>query len=158
MLRHFLFGELDGDLLLLSLAQNRERYIGAFRKGLEELSQLAGLDQNLIVQHLENVVLLNCGLGGWTIGHHIIDHQPKTFGQAKLFAHNTWNWRCLDAEKRHRNFRRSFMATRRCWHTGRGRRRWRRGWRLRKSCNRQESDGCNSSDRFYFHGFIWLNH
>ena len=49
------------------------------------------------------------------------------------------------------------MATRRPW---RMTRRWwlrRRGWCLRKSCDRQEGNGCDDSDQFSFHGLVLLN-
>src|SRR5437660_1694138 len=49
-LRSFLLCELDGHLLLLALAQNRKRHVGAVRERLQELSQLTRFDQNLVVQ------------------------------------------------------------------------------------------------------------
>ena len=58
-LRSFFLCELDGDLLLLSLAQNRERHVRAVRECLQEFPQLARFDQNLLVEHFENIVLLN---------------------------------------------------------------------------------------------------
>src|SRR5439155_25754628 len=72
-LRSFLFCELDGDLLLLALAQNRERYVRAVRKRLQELSQLTRFDQNLVVQHFENIVLLNARSRGRAIGYNVLD-------------------------------------------------------------------------------------
>ena len=33
---------------------------------------------------------------------------------------------------------------------------WRRGRRLRKSCDRQEGNGCDDSDEFSFHGLVFV--
>src|SRR4029079_8349352 len=58
-LRHFFFGKLGGKFLFLSLAQDSEGHLGSFGKGLQQLSQLARFNQNLVVQHFEDVILLN---------------------------------------------------------------------------------------------------
>src|SRR5205823_8586891 len=57
-LRHFFLGKLNSDLLLLTLAQHRERYLSAYGESLQELSQLRWFHQNLVVQHLKDIVLL----------------------------------------------------------------------------------------------------
>ena len=58
-LRHFFLGKFNSDLLLLTLAQDRERHLSAFGESLQELSQLRWFHQNLVVQHLKDIVLLN---------------------------------------------------------------------------------------------------
>ena len=48
-LRHFFPDKFSGKLLLLSLAQDSERYFRSFGESLQQLSQLTRLDQNLVV-------------------------------------------------------------------------------------------------------------
>src|SRR5215831_20096025 len=88
-LLHFLFREFNGELLLLSLAQDSKRHFRSFGKSLQELSQLTRLDQNLVVQHFEDVVLLNSSSSSGAVRLYIIDNQPEPFRQAKLVAHNS---------------------------------------------------------------------
>src|SRR6266849_8329747 len=89
-LRHFFFGKFSGELLLLSLAQDSERHFRSFGESLQELSQLARLDQNLVVQHFEDVVLSNASRSGGAVRLDIVDDQTKSRRQAKLFTHDIW--------------------------------------------------------------------
>src|SRR4029450_8261153 len=116
--------------------------------------QLARLDQNLVVQHFEDVVLLNAGSRSGTVRLDIIDNQPEAFRQAKLITHDRWYLRCVHTEIRDRNLRTSLVMT---WHS-RPMRRTRRLWwlwrlwrRLCECCNRQQRDECDSEYGFYFH-------
>ena len=95
---HFFLGKFSGELLLLSFAQDSERHFRSFRKSLQKLSQLTRLDQNLVVQHFEDVVLLNSSSSSGAVRLYIIDNQPEAFRQAKLIAHNSWHLRCVYTE------------------------------------------------------------
>src|SRR5215831_258581 len=134
-LLHFLFREFNGELLLLSLAQDSKRHFRSFGKSLQELSQLTRLDQNL-----EDVVLLNASSSSGAIRFYIIDNQPEAFRQAKLVAHNSWHLRCVYTEVGDGNSGPFFIMT---WHSRRMRRtRWLwRLWRRRRClcecCDRQ---------------------
>src|SRR5215469_9129223 len=90
-LRHFFLGKFSGELLLLPLAQDCERHFRSFGESLQKFSQLARLDQNLVVQHFENIVLLNASSRSRAVWLYIIDNQPETFRQTKLIAHDTWH-------------------------------------------------------------------
>src|SRR5437667_1915098 len=78
-LRHFLFSEFNDQLLLLPLSKNGEGHFSAFGKSLEELSQLTRLDQNLVVQHFEDVVLLNARSRSGAVRLYVINNQTKAF-------------------------------------------------------------------------------
>src|SRR5262249_56190309 len=86
-LRHFFLGKFCSKLLFLSLAQDRQRHVGAIGESLQELSQLTRLDQNLVVQHFENVILLNAGRSGGAVlpglirqqVHHFTPTTPATY-------------------------------------------------------------------------------
>ena len=69
----FLLCKLDGDLLLLSLAQDRQCHVGAIGKRLQELSQLTRFDQNLVIQHFENIVLLNACSRSRAVRNNVLD-------------------------------------------------------------------------------------
>src|SRR5258708_3724732 len=90
-LGHFFPGKFSGELLLLSLAQDGKRHLRSFGKSLQKLSQLARLDQNLVVQHFEDVVLLNASSGSGAVRLYIIDNQPEAFRQTKLVTHDSWH-------------------------------------------------------------------
>src|SRR5207253_9429904 len=110
---HFFFGKLSGDLLLLALAQDCERHLCAFRESLQQPSQLARFDQNLVVQHLEDVVLLDACRRGRAVRLHIIDDQPKACSQTEQFTDYIRHLRCLYTDICHRDLRRLFVNT---WH------------------------------------------
>ena len=90
-LLHFFPGKFSGELLLLSLTQDGERHFRSFGESLQKLSQLARLDQNLVVQHFEDVVLLNASSSSGAVRLYIIDNQPEAFRQTKLFTHDGWH-------------------------------------------------------------------
>src|SRR5882724_119712 len=127
-LRHFFPGKFSGELLLLSLAQDGERHFRSFGESLQKLSQLARLDQNLVVQHFKDVVLLNASSSSGAVRLYIIDHQPEAFGQTKLVTHDSWHLRCVHTEIGDRNLR-TFLVM--IWHSG-WMRRTRRLWRRRR--------------------------
>jgi hypothetical protein len=72
-LRSFFVFELYGHHLLLALSQKSERHVRAVRESLHELPQIARLDQNLVVEHFENIVLLNARNRCRAIGHNVLD-------------------------------------------------------------------------------------
>src|SRR6516164_522081 len=162
LLLHFLFREFNGELLLLSLTQDSKRHFRSFGKSLQELSQLTRLDQNLVVQHLEDVVLLNASSSSGAVRLYIIDNQPEAFRQAKLVAHNSWHLRCVYTEVRDRNLRALFVMTghprfMHSWSAGWTRwlwRLWRRRRCLGERCNRQQRDDCDCEYGFHFHGLL----
>ena len=88
---HFFFGELGSQLLLLSLAQNSERNFRAVRESLKKLSQLTRLNENLVVQHFQNVILLNPTSSGRAVRLNVINNQPEAFSQPELFTHDRWH-------------------------------------------------------------------
>src|SRR6516165_185614 len=140
LLLHFLFREFNGELLLLSLTQDSKRHFCSFGKSLQELSQLTRLDQNLVVQHLEDVVLLNASSSSGAVRLYIIDNQPEAFRQAKLVAHNSWHLRCVDTEIGDGNSRPFFIMTRHSRRMRWARRLWwlwRRRRCLCECCDRQ---------------------
>src|SRR5262245_33467838 len=161
-LRHFLFREFNGKLLLLSLAQDSQRHFSSFGESLQQLSQLTRLNQNLVVQHFEDVVLLNASGSSGAVRLYIIDNQPEAFCQTELVTHNSWHLRCVHAEVRDRNLRTLFIMTRHSWFvhswsTGWTRwlwRLWRRRRCLCECCDRQERNDCDTQYRLYFHGFF----
>src|SRR5437762_12261822 len=59
---------------------------------------LIRLGQDLVVQHFDDVILLNAGSGRRTIRNVIINDQSKTFGEAELLANNSGHIRSFDAE------------------------------------------------------------
>src|SRR4029077_10623827 len=124
-LRHFLFREFNGKLLLLSLAQDSQRHFSSFGESLQQLSQLTRLDQNLVVQHFENVVLLNARGSSRAVRLYIIHNQPEAFRQAKLIAHDSWHLRRVYSEIRDRDLRPFLVMTRHSWWMRRTRRLWR---------------------------------
>src|SRR5882724_2942340 len=135
---HFFPGKFSGKLLLLSFAQDGERHFRSFWESLQKLSQLARLDQNLVVQHFEDVVLLNASSSSGAVRLYIIDNQPEAFRQTKLVTHDSWHLRCVYTEIGDRNLR-TFLVM--IWHSGhsghyRRMRRTRRLWRLcrRRRC------------------------
>src|SRR6476659_1074392 len=139
-LGHFFPGKFSGELLLLSLAQDGKRHFRSLGETLQELSQLARLDQNLVIQHFEDVVLLNSSSSSGAVRLYIIDNQPDAFRQAQLIAHHSWHLRCVDTEIGDGNSGPFFIMT---WHSRRMRRtRWLwRLWRRRRClcecCDRQ---------------------
>src|SRR5207253_5601274 len=113
----------------------------ALLKSLKQFSQLTRLEQDLVVQHFENVILLHACSGGWSIGNDIVDDESESFGQAKLVRDHARNRGCFHAEKNDWNFRRIVMSIRRS--------RWdrRRGCRwLREPCDRQKRDDCDNNE------------
>src|SRR5882724_5076509 len=153
-LRHFFPGKISGELLLLSLAQDGERHFRSFWESLQKLSQLARLDQNLVVQHFEDVVLLNASSSSGAVRLYIIDNQPEAFRQTKLVTHDSWHLRCVYTEISDRNLR-TFLAM--IWHSRRTRRlrRLRRRRRcLRECCDRQQRDDCDGEYGFHFHSLL----
>ena len=112
--RHFFPGKFGGELLLLSLAQDSERHFRSFGESLQELSQLTRLDQNLVVQHFEDVVLLNASSSSGAVRLYIIDNQPEAFRQTKLITHDCWHLRCVHTEIGDRNLRTFLVMT---WHS-----------------------------------------
>src|SRR5262249_53805224 len=158
-LRHFFPSKFSGKLLLLPLAQDSKRHFRSVWKGLQQLSQLARLKQNLVVQHFEDVVLLNAGSRSGTVRLDIIDNQPEAFRQAKLITHDCWYLRCVHTEIRDGNLRTVLMMT---WHS-RPTRRTRRLWRLRRRrrwvrecCDRQQRDDCDGEYGFHFYWLLFL--
>src|SRR5882724_6520900 len=125
-LLHFFPGKFSGELLLLSLAQDGERHFRSFGESLQKLSQLARLDQNLVVQHFEDVVLLNASSSSGAVRLYIIDNQPEAFRQTKLFTHDSWHLRCVHTKICDRNLRTFLVMIWHSWHSGRMRRLWRR--------------------------------
>src|SRR5436190_14140504 len=111
-LRHFFSGEFSGELLLLSFAQDGERHVRSFGESLQKLSQLARLDQNLVVQHFEDVVLLNASSSSGAVRLDVIDNQSEAFRQAELFAHDSWHLRCVHTEICYRNLGTFFVMSR----------------------------------------------
>ena len=79
-LRYFFFGKLDGDLLLLTFAQDCERHICSFCKTAHKLCQLVRLGKDLIVQHLKNVILLNARGSSRSIRDNVVNNESKSFG------------------------------------------------------------------------------
>ena len=114
-LRHFFPGKFSGELLLLSLAQDSERHFRSFGESLQKLSQLTRLDQNLVVQHFEDVVLLNASSSSGAVRLYIIDNQPEAFRQTKLVTHDSWHLRCVHTEIGDRNLGPFFVMTRHSW-------------------------------------------
>ena len=88
---HFFFGELGTQLLLLSFAQNSKRNFRAVREGLKKLSQLTRLNENLVVQHFQNVILLNPTSSGRAVRLDVINNQSQAFSQPELFTHDRWH-------------------------------------------------------------------
>ena len=157
-LLHFFLGKFSGELLLLSLAQDGERHFRSFGESLQKFSQLTRLDQNLVVQHFEDVVLLNASGSSGAVRLYIIDNQPEAFRQAKLIAHDSWHLRRVYSEIRDRNLRALFIMTRHSWwmrEMGRLWRLWRRRRCLRERCQRQERDECETQYGFHFHGLFF---
>src|SRR5678815_649895 len=163
-LRHFLFREFNGKLLLLSLAQDCERHFSSLGESLQELSQLTRLEQNLVIQHFEDVVLLNAGSRSGAVRLDIVNDQTKAFRQAKLITHDRWHLRCVHAEVGDRNLRTLFIMTRHSWFVhswSPGWTRWLwRLWRhrrwLRKCCDRQQRNDSDSEYGFHFHGLFLI--
>src|SRR5436190_21443937 len=150
----FFFGELGSQLLLLSLAQNSQCNFRAVREGLKKLSQLTRLNENLVVQHFQDVILLNPSSSGGAVRLDVINNQPEAFSQPELFTHDRWHLRCLQPKVCHRNlgpFLVMTRRTRRLWWLRRSRR------CLRKSCQRQQRDDCNGEYGFHFHGFVFCS-
>src|SRR5262249_56289440 len=87
-LRHFFLGKFCSKLLFLSLAQDRQRHVGAIGESLQELSQLTRLDQNLVVQHFENVILLNAGRSGGTFWLAVIHNPSQTLLPTNIVTHH----------------------------------------------------------------------
>src|SRR6476659_5454666 len=110
-LRHFFPDKFSGELLLLSLAQDGKRHFRSLGETLQELSQLARLDQNLVIQHFQDVVLLNASSSSGAIRLYIIDNQPEAFRQTKLVTHDSWHLRCVSTEISDRNLRPFFVMT-----------------------------------------------
>ena len=79
-LAHFVFAELDRDLLFRVFAQDGQSHISTFRITADKLRQLVGFHQDLVVKHLQDVVLLNSRGGRGTVRHHVIDDEPETLG------------------------------------------------------------------------------
>src|SRR5262249_8986435 len=129
----------------------------SFGKSLQQLSQLTRLNQNLVVQHLEDVVLLNAGSRSRAVRLDIIDNQPESFRQAKLVTHDSWHLRCVHTEIRDRNLRTSLMMI---WHPGRMRttrllwRLWRRRRWLCECSNWQQGDDGDREYGFHFHSLF----
>src|SRR4029077_20974826 len=148
-LGHFFPGKFSGELLLLSLAQDGKRHLRSFGKSLQKLSQLARLDQNLVVQHFEDVVLLNASSGSGAVRLYIIDNQPEAFRQTKLVTHDSRHLRCVHTQIGDRNLRTFLVMIWHSWHSGRMRRTrrlwrlWRRGRCLCGCCDRQQRDDCD---------------
>src|SRR5436190_2754894 len=164
-LRHFFPGKFSGELLLLSFAQDGERHFRSFGESLQKLSQLARLDQNLVVQHFEDVVLLNSSSSSRAVRLHVIDNQSESFRQTELFTHNSWHLRCVHTEIRHRDLRTFFAMSRHSrfvmsrhfgWvrRTGRLWRLCRRRRCLCECCNRQQRDECDGEYGFHFHSLF----
>ena len=159
-LRHFFPGKFSGELLLLSLAQDSERHFRSFRESLQKLSQLARLDQNLVVQHFEDVVLLNASSSSGAVRLYIIDNQPEAFRQTKLVTHDSWHLRCVHTEIGDRNLGTFLVMIRHSRHSWRMR--WtRRLWRLCRRrrclcecCDRQQRDDCDGEYGFHFHSLF----
>src|SRR4029077_6476352 len=101
---HLLFRQFRGDLLLLAFAQNRQGHGCSILKSLQEFPQLIWIDQDLVVQHFQNIVLLKTSRGRRTVGYHIIDNETESFGQAELFAHHGRNLRSFDPQENERDF------------------------------------------------------
>src|SRR5205823_12396045 len=152
-------------LLLLSLAQDSERYVRSFGESLQKLSQLARLDQNLVVQHFEDVVLLNSSSSSRTVRLDVIDNQSEAFRQTELFTHHNWHLRCVHPEIRYRDLGTFFVMSWHSWfvmsrhfgwvrRTGRVWRGCRRRRRLCGCCNRQQRDDRAGEYGFRFHGVL----
>src|SRR5258708_10036470 len=137
-LRHFFPDKFSGELLLLSLAQDSERHFRSFGESLQQFSQLARLDQNLVVQHFQDVVLLNASSSSGAVRLYIIDNQPEAFRQTKLVTHDSWHLRCVYTEISDRNLR-TFLAM--ILHSRRTRRLFRRKRCLRECRGLENSEG-----------------
>src|SRR5205085_992993 len=158
-LGHFFLGKFNSQLLLLSLAQDSERYVRSFGEGLQKLSQLARLDQNLVVQHFKDVVLLNSSSSSRTVRLDVIDNQSEAFRQTELFTHDSWHLRCVHPEIRYRDLGTFFVMSWHSWfgwvrRTGRLWRLCRRRRCLCECCNRQQRDDCDGEYGFHFHGLF----
>src|SRR6266404_1533631 len=94
---HFFFRQLNGYFLLLAFAQDSERHVRSFRKTADELGKLVWIDQDLIIQHFDDVVLLHASRGCRAIWHNVVNDQSKAFRQAQLLAHNARHFGRLDA-------------------------------------------------------------
>src|SRR5258707_2745156 len=84
LLRHFFLRQLYADLFFFAFAQDRERNGWSLRKTANEFRKLIRLGQDLVVQHLKDVILLNAGSGRRTIRNDIINDQSKTSVQSEL--------------------------------------------------------------------------
>src|SRR5207302_940435 len=126
----------------------------SFRITAHEFCQLVRLGQDLVVQHFNDVVLLNPRRGGRSIGYDVVNDESETLGQTELLADDVWHFGSFYAEKCDRYLRHFFMPIRRPrWRRGRSRR---RRWCLCKSCQGQKCDGCDDCDQFCFHLLLWL--
>src|SRR5262245_52125313 len=152
---HVFLGKFSGKLLLLPFAQDSKRHLRSVGKGLQQLSQLTRLNQNLVVQHFEDVVLLNAGSRSGAVRLDIIDNQPEAFRQTELITHDCWHLRCIHAEIIDRHLRTSLVMI---GHSGRVRWAGRLWWLWRRRrwwcecCNRQQRDDCHGEYGFHFHG------
>src|SRR5712692_8623935 len=85
-LRNFLFDKLHTRFLFLSFAQERKRYSRAFRIAAYQFCQLVRLGKNLIVQHFNDVVLLDSRCGGRSVRYDVVNDEAETFGQTQLLT------------------------------------------------------------------------
>src|SRR6266487_4825193 len=76
---HFFFRQLNGYFLLPAFAQDSQRHVRSFRKTAHEFGKLVWIDQDLIVQHFDDVVLLYAsGLGGESCANPAIGRRAVT--------------------------------------------------------------------------------
>ena len=87
----FALAEFRGQLCLRAFAQNRQRHARAFAHAPDEFPELIGLGQDLIIQHLQDVVLLHTGRGRGAVRHDVIDHEAEAFREPELFGHDAGN-------------------------------------------------------------------
>ena len=87
-LADFLLAQLHRDLRLRVLPQDRQGNACPVRVTPNQLRQLIRFHQDLVVKHLDDVVLLHSGGGRWAIWHHVVHHQPEAFRQVQLLAHH----------------------------------------------------------------------
>jgi hypothetical protein len=158
LLRRIVFREFRRDFYFFAFAQQREVDGGAFVETANKLRQLSRLEQNLIVQHAHDVILLNPGRRRRTVRHHVIDHQSEAFWKPELFTDNSRHRRCFHAQERDRLF--WAIITRGSRRTRRNRRRdvfalsfWRCGWtgRLREHRNWRQGRNDEDNNGFCFH-------
>ncbi len=104
-LRNVAFGQLRGELRFGTFAENGQRDGGAFRVAPDELRELIGFGQDLVVEHLQDVIGLNAGRGRRPIGNDVVHDKAEALGQAELLRDHRRHFRGFHAQKSNRNFR-----------------------------------------------------